>query len=389
VRADSSDATASSFAAVHSAKDFVRDGFSSEGAARGTYFAPDADVLLNDAFAAGYCFEIADRDRARPNEIGLRFNPADHQNGRVDIDGTLWIDTVARELREVRYDYVNIEAGAKRFHPGGYVSFRSMKNGAVLIDRWSIRVVSAAQDTVMAATGSDLAVHDWLFAEEQGGELARAEWNDGLAWNAALGTARIHAVTRDSKPAAGAVIALAGTPYFGAADANGRIEIKDLLPGPYTVRIVDPLIAALGIGLPTAVKFSVGRDTTSVSRLVVPTAKEFALDRCKAAGVKLGYSTTAGRTFAVLGRVVDSNGKSVKDATVSVASIMLVAQPDGSHYLWLKDHWTTGSDGLFQACHNWDEMNEILIRVHRFESPDVDVRAQFTSDLLVIKIPVP
>ena len=61
------------------------------------------------AFAGAYCFELAAPVRSRPNQVGLRFVPADHRKGRVDIDGTLWIDTVARELRDVEFRYLNVE----------------------------------------------------------------------------------------------------------------------------------------------------------------------------------------------------------------------------------------------------------------------------------------
>jgi hypothetical protein len=79
----------------------------------------------------------------------------------------------------------------------------------------------------------------------------------------------------------------------------------------------------------------------------------------------------------------------VKDAKITVATRMQLPQSDGSNLVWLKDYWTTGSDGLFQSCHNWDLQNEIVIRVHRYGAADVLVDGQFKSDLLVVRIPVP
>jgi hypothetical protein len=40
--------------------------------AAGAFFAPDADVLLDDGFAVGYCFRVATAGRDR-NQIGLAF----------------------------------------------------------------------------------------------------------------------------------------------------------------------------------------------------------------------------------------------------------------------------------------------------------------------------
>src|ERR1035437_10011802 len=337
VESDSADGTAKTYVAAHAAADFVRLGFSTDSLASATYFGPDADVLLNDAFAAAYCFEIAAPVRARPNQVGLRFVPADHRKGRVDIDGTLWIDSCARELRDVEFRYLNVEAGAVRFKPGGYVSFRAMKTGVVMIDRWWIRVVSASTDTTVMPAG-DVQLRDWLFAEEDGGELARAQWPDGLKWNAPLGSLRLRAVRRDGKPAAGTIISLVATHYFGTADDRGMVEIKELLPGPYTVRVIDPRIAELGVGLPTALRFVAARDTTSVATLTVQTTESMIADRCV-----VNHQWAVGDSSFTMGRVVTPDGKPVNDAKVTFATRAGTGQP------WRVNpgYFTTGTDGMF------------------------------------------
>ena len=384
VRGDSADTAATTFFAAHTAQDLVRYGFSTDSTSAGTFFGPDADVLLNDYFAGAYCFELSNGSRERPNQVGLRFVPSEHRRGRIDIDGTLWIDTLARALKNIEFKYVGMSEGAVRFRPGGRISFRAMSNGIVLIDRWSLRLVSAQPDTIVNAKGS-LEARNWLYADETGGELAGAAWPDGIAWKAPLGALRIQAIDHEGRPAAGSVVALAATHYFGIVDSRGLVEIKNLLPGPYAVRIIDPQVAELGIGLPTSLRFVAARDTTSLARLLVPTAKQFAIERCAAAGQR----TFGGGAFAVLGRVVTSRGEPVKDAKITVATRMQLPQSDGSNLVWLKDYWTTGSDGLFQSCHNWDLQNEIVIRVHRYGAADVLVDGQFKSDLMVVRIPVP
>jgi Carboxypeptidase regulatory-like domain len=384
VQPDSADTAAVSFVAAYPAKDFVRLGFTSDTLASGTnfggtYFGPDADVLLDDSFAGAYCFELVDGRSARRGQVGLRFLPADRRKGRVDIDGTLWIDTVARELRDVEFQYLNVAAGAVGFRPGGYVSFRSMKNGVVLIDRWSIRLVSASRDTTVDAIGG-LSVRDRLYAEEDGGELARAAWPDGLTWRAPLGALRVHAIMKDGKAAVGAVIGLVATHYYGTVGTNGMVEIKDLLPGPYAVRIIDPRIATLGIGLPTPLKFRAARDTTTTATLVVPTTESSIADRCVA-----NHQWTAGDSVFTIGRVVKPDGKPVNDAKVTFAT-----RPDsGQQWQWNNVYFTTGTDGLFEFCHSFGVGTEILYHVARGGVLIGAASGKFTSGLLVVRMPVP
>jgi Carboxypeptidase regulatory-like domain len=378
VESDSADGTGKTYTAAAEAADFVRFGFSTDSLASATYYGPDADVLLSDAFGRAYCFEIADRDRSRPHQIGLRFTPADPKKGRVDIDGTLWIDSVAKELRDVQYKYLNVEAGARRFNPGGYVSFHAMKNGVVLIDRWWIRLVNATPDTTIDIKYGGLRFDDWVYAEEDGGELARAAWPDGLEWRASLGALRLRVLGTDKKPAPGTVISLVATHYFGTSDANGIVEIKELLPGPYSVRIIDPRIAELGIGWPTSVKFVATRDTTSVATLIAPTTESRIADRCVA-----NHHWTVGDSLFTIGRVLTPDGKPVGDARIDFFTKSSAGQwmPGDAYY-------TTGTDGMFEFCHRFAPQTEVKYRVTRQDQYPLEVVGTFTSSLLVVKLTI-
>ena len=380
VRTDSGDADAASFVAVHAAQDFVRFGFSTDSGPSGAYFGPDADVLLNDAFAGAYCFELVSAPRARRGQAGLRFVPAVRREGRVDIDGTLWIDTVARALHDVEYHYLNVNSGAERFHPGGYVSFRSMANGVVLIDRWSIRLASASRDTIVDDGRVKFGYS--LYAEEEGGELASAVWPDGVTWNAPLGALRLHALTKDHSPATGAVIALVATPFFSTVDANGYAEIKGLLPGEYAVRIVDPRIAELGIGLSTPLKFRAAPDSTALATLVVPTTESSIIERCVA-----NHQWTKGDSVFTMGRVVAPNGGLVNDLKVTFA-YRPKGSPRDSAWEWSTASFKTGIDGVFAFCHSFSRDTEIFYRVSRGSAIEAETPRTFTSNLNVVRMPI-
>ena len=79
VRIDSGALSTASYVAAQQATDFVQQGFRADSGGEHVYFAPDADVLLDDAFASGYCFHIMGRNAARANQVGLGFRAADRR----------------------------------------------------------------------------------------------------------------------------------------------------------------------------------------------------------------------------------------------------------------------------------------------------------------------
>ncbi|HEY2849893.1 MAG TPA: hypothetical protein VGI97_08455, partial [Gemmatimonadaceae bacterium] len=255
-----------------------------------------------------------------------------------------------------------------------------LQNGVVLIDRWSIRVASAVIDTT--EEGDRVKYHYSLYAEEEGGELASAWWPDGFTWKAPLGALRLHALTRDHKPAVGTVIALVATPFFSTVGEGGYAEIKDLLPGEYAVRIVDPRIAELGMGLPTALKFRAAPDSTAVTTLTVPTTESSIADQCVA-----DHRWTAGDSVFTMGRVVAPNGGLVNDLKVTYAT-----RPKGSArdaaWQWSKASFKTAIDGVFEFCHPFTPDTEIFYRVSRDGVIVAEVARTFTSNLLVVRIPI-
>jgi hypothetical protein len=309
---------ATAFGAARGASEFVQSGFvTEEPDGRHTFFGPDAEVLLEEAFQAGYCFSLGGWQRSRPNQIGLRFTPAGRQRGRVDIVGTLWLDTAARALRDVEFNYVGLDRAAQRFRPGGRVAFGEMPNGLTLIDQWSLRMVTAVVDTAQARLSrrrdpgqrreADATRSRAYYATEGGGELARATWPDGKSWQSTLGTLRLRVIDRNGAPVAGTRLQLDSTDYGATTDTAGNLEIVDLLPGPYKAIVIDSMLATIGIPLQEPYAFVAVRDSVIKKALVVRTTEDLVVSVCS----DTGKNPTA---HAVIARVVTPDGKPVERA---------------------------------------------------------------------------
>ena len=113
-----------------------------------TYFLPDEQVLLSDGFASTHCFR-ATRDRKRPGQIGVAFQPIPKRK-LSDIRGVAWLDQQTSELRDVDFEYVN--AGVlDEFRPGGYTRFRRMPSGATIVTDWQVRMPVLTRDPTPAS----------------------------------------------------------------------------------------------------------------------------------------------------------------------------------------------------------------------------------------------
>ncbi|MEP6780459.1 MAG: carboxypeptidase-like regulatory domain-containing protein, partial [Gemmatimonadaceae bacterium] len=336
VRTEAVSKSSVSFNSDRSVNDLVRLGFRTNGAGPVTYFGPDADVLLSEDFARGYCFRVATADASRKSQVGLAFVPAKRRRGRVDIDGAVWIDTVTRTLHDIDFHYVGLDKISEGLRAGGRIHFEHMPSGIDFIDRWALRLVSSA-DRDTTSTANAAALH--YVVHEIGGELASASWADGQTWNAPLGTVRIAAVNSSGQPAAGIAVGLENTDYRAITDSSGSATISVLVPGPYAAMVIAPELTSIGITLPTALRFVAERNTTLLTHLDVPTLDAYVESRCLSDGRTDG-------TAWIIGRVMLPDNKPAGAANVSIS----VAQSSGMHVV--ERTKAAEASGLFHYCGN-------------------------------------
>ncbi len=373
VRVDSSEQATASFAAVQSAADFVVTGFRGGRPGDYTFFSPDAGILLDERFQAGYCFSVAKADTARPHQVGLRFTPASRKSGRVDIDGTLWIDTAARALGEITFKYVGLDQLAEGLGAGGRIGFKSLPNGVPFIDRWQLRLVDAP-----AENPADTRPGPAFVVRETGGELAEARWPDGRVWTAPLGSVHITAVGAGNRPAADVLLRLAGTEYQATTNANGRATITNLLPGPYRIVVDDPYVRPIGMTIPTGKSITAVRGSALLARVEINGPLVLAQTACKRTD-----SPKKDESW-LLGRVHDATGTPAADMRWQLF------EADEGRWKPRTDVGMTGSDGVIAICKGLERGRTVELAVWRAGARDsARVRKVLDGALEIVGVRLP
>lgn len=341
-----------SFEAVYPAPELFRHGFV-EPVRPGVmeFHGPDAEVLLDDALIDHYCLELADRKADRPTQVGLRFRPMARQRGRVDLDGTLWIDTLTRTLTDVEFLYMGLESWANRLRPGGTIGFKETSPTTVWIDRWSIRMTGAGIDN-----GQPPLPDNSPKIVEGGGELVTARFPDGTEWRGTFGAAALNMVKKDGSPLRGARVLLDSTDYEGVTDSIGRVIIDDLLPGPYHASVWDSTLAVVDTALPGAPRFTAIRGSNVDLLVAVPTLKEFVTQGC------IAQDAFAEGSHMVVARIVVVGRDSVPMAHTRWRIEAPAGQVDPLVPNGIYGRGETAADGMVYFCTKLTEGKRIVLR---------------------------
>jgi hypothetical protein len=409
VGVDSAISAKVTFSAATTGKELVESGFVRETQWGRVFLAPDADVLLGNEFAFGYCFSLARTDTSRPNQLGIAFDPSTNRQGRVDIQGTLWVDTLKRALVDLEFAYAGLPRREVLMRPGGHIEFREMPNGAVLVDRWLLRLIAYENDSIQTRqeTAKNRAQYQRVsknYVSESGGELAQARWRDGRSWRATMGTMRITGRDSLANPVKDVKLVLEETPYFAMTDTGGVAEITDLVPGPYTVMVDDPSFRDIGVLIPTSLRFTARRAARTMAELRIPTAREFIYQRCVADKFSSPRDSTR-----ILFRAMTHTGEPIADVDwkvslrtisegtlgpsmsgnghrLSVNSSVSAGTQSGA-YRVLRQGGFTGSDGMFQLClHDLHRGATLLVHLGHPDYADASFEMKLTSALQVIRL---
>lgn len=168
-----------------------------------------------------------------------------------------------------------------------------------------------------------------------------------LAQNAPANSSRIIGIVIDSINGTGlkgAEVLVSGRSSPVTTDSLGRFAVEGLSAGTYQVGVFHPLLESLGLTLATR-PFSVGRDSTGVADLAIPSVKTLASRYC-------GKELTQSRPAAIAGRVRDPDTDDpIRGATVSLAWLDLTVSERTQIVRTPHEmHVNTDASGFFRFC---------------------------------------
>jgi carboxypeptidase family protein len=288
-----------------------------------TYFAPDADVLLSDAFVSDHCFRLSPPSRQRRGMMGLAFAPTPGRR-MPEIEGTMWLDGRTFELRLVEFKFVNTGDLPDDAVANGEVHFEKLTNGAWVVRRWFLRLPyggrASTPVTVSGSTPNVFVRRVGYTLREEGGNVTTETMLDHTQRSALVGT------VTDSlgSPLGGAVVQLSGTPYKTIADARGVYRLEGVLPGTFNVIVEHPAYRAFGVFAADA-EVTLPEGLVSQLQLSAPRTRELRTRLCPShsqafdsADVRINLVDKAGRpvTFQMLrltwSKVMDLNATHIR-----------------------------------------------------------------------------
>lgn len=329
------------FATVEPRKLWV-EGFAEPAGDDIVYYAPDANLLLTEEFLRYHCFRLVRGSREHRGLLGLGFEPLPDRDV-PDVKGTLWIDPKEGALRELAYDYVNLERDFGQAAASGMLSFAGVPGVGWIVERWHIRSPRFRAQHLRGIDGSGgRSRMDIAGYFETGGEARVLE--------RVVGPAVLAGVVWDSLeggPLVGARVALSGGTPSTLTDDEGRYRLEIMQDGDVTFGADHPRLTLFGIRGPESVRVVRGSEVR-VDIGVPSLARAVAL-LCPSA------PSRSDSTMVIAGVVQHADGQPAVDVDVFVRWERgeLVRQGNNPLVQTQASRMETGSDeeGRFQICH--------------------------------------
>jgi hypothetical protein len=369
------------------AEDLATNGYVQRDGRDYVYYAPDADVLLSDAFLDAHCFRLAGRDAAT-NFIGLGFEPTGDDKTVPDIAGTLWIDSETAELRWLDFQYQFLQPEMMTPDVGGRVDFERMPNGTWIVPEWWIRMPVMSSQTDFRGNRLPYVAQ----YHQTGGLVVAAREAGGRSLGQRAETGGIEGVVTDSlgAPMRGVRVGVIGSNQEVYSNAEGAFSITGLTAGRYQVRFVAADLEQLGF-LPEPVTRDVIRGEMSSLEYHMPSIGDVFFEACR------GTQRAEG-SAVLMGTVVNARGRPVPEATVRIRWVGYYAGGGGDIDLTnlptigeTTDGFeaTAGPTGAFRFCEVPTGQRVMMYAVHgdaRSEEFELTIAAHEVGVVRVLEI---
>lgn len=209
-----------------------------------TFYGPDADALLSEAFVRDHCFRVAERDANHLGMTGLVFEPVRQRNsahGPPEVRGSVWLDSTSSELRSVDFVWTRLPGLAPTVNLGGLIRFSRSANGPWFVEQWRLRM---PQDILeIQGSGDDVRRVRRIGIVEEGGLVV----SDSLGPRE--GTSVLAGAVRDAnrQPLANAVVRIVGTSFRAVTDAAGQYRLEGLPGGLASIAVDHESLSRLGV----------------------------------------------------------------------------------------------------------------------------------------------
>lgn len=324
--------------------DLVEGGFVRRDGTEIVYYAPDANVLLSDAFLDTHCFRLAGEDEAQ-RVVGLNFEPTETRRRITDVSGTLWLDRETAELRWLEYTYWNLDLQVRSVSAGGRVEFRRMPAGTWIVPEWWIEMPIIG--TRMVDNGSSRAAVTRL--RRTGGRVVQVHEGGGRALGGRAQTGGIEGVVVDSlgAPMTGARVGVIGSNQTFFTDAEGRFGILGLSEGNYRVRFADPRLESFGLVAPPLDR-EVLTGEVSYVEFHMPSVNDLLRSVCAETPGGSGGATLVGRVLDDAGQPLE--GVIVRATWSSLVTLGGLGQDRPLGGAGASAEIVTGSTGAYTFC---------------------------------------
>jgi hypothetical protein len=239
-----------------------------------TYAAPDAALLLSEAFVETHCFRAVPGDSGL---LGLAFEPTGDREV-TDVRGTLWVHRETSELRFLEFRYTGLPALLRKAELGGRVEFRRLPGGAWMVSDWHVRTPSLIESEQRTRGNVQRSAARLVGYLDKGGRAEVATDLKGRV-DRALVVGTVYDSLRETG-LAGAVIRIKGITDSVLTDGAGSFSLAVPASGDQVLVVSHPRGFLLSQGTTRPILLSLG-DTSRVM-LTVPSLATMVRSACGA-----------------------------------------------------------------------------------------------------------